>query len=616
MKQVVRALAVFVLVAASRAGTVMVTATRTRQGAQDIPASVTVISRTNVVNRAAVGVDELFKRVGGVDLQGSGVPGSPIKLNLRGLTPGYQSKRLLMLVDGRRVNEQYQGNVEFAVVPADGLDRIEVLRGPASALYGSGAMGGVVQLFTRRGRDMAAAGELGRLRLAAGSHGTSHARFDAGGSWRNSDAYVTGSFVDTDGYLENADGSARDWSARNIQGNAGWMLSPQTEVRLFGGAYEGSGTDANSEREVDKDFEHLQVAWNRDRNHDAGLIVNLWRSGERNVYDWFFPGRGVYDQETLAGDLQQSLWVLDRHQVTTGVEVRRDAVDIDEVAGPIDEHTSVVGIYAQDELHLTDALRLLAGLRYDNTGGYGSEWSPRVGMLWRPIDDAELFGSFNVAHRAPGLSDRFVITEFNGARFEGNPDLGPETLNAYELGARCRPAGGVTLELVGFLNAMDDSFDFSRDPDGVFRIRNVTRSRTMGVETTGRMRATDVVTVFASCSYTDGTYRESDANPAIAGNQLAYLARNKATAGIDAAWKRLSQSLTCRYVGKRYGDATNTADNRMDAYVTVDWRGRLHVTEHLDLTLNVDNLFDSDHNDFPTHPQPGLTVMAGVEAVF
>ena len=242
----------------------VVTATRTRRNLFDLPASIEIIDTAGVEAANAISVDELFKTATGVNLQGSGFPGSAIRLNLRGLTTGFQSKRVLVLVDGRRINDQFQGNVEFALIPADSIERIEILRGPASALYGSNAMGGVILITTRNGKGLGkGAGPHGlpatRARAAGGSHGTCHFRLSHGGRNGPLDYLVTGSHVDTEGYTRNTDGTDRDWSARNLAGNFGWQIDENTELRFFTGAYWGTGTDENSDRESRKDYQHALV---------------------------------------------------------------------------------------------------------------------------------------------------------------------------------------------------------------------------------------------------------------------------------------------------------------------------------------------------------------------
>lgn len=591
----------------------VVTVTRTEHDIDDVPASVDLYLFEDVIRLNAIALDELFRYTSGVDMQGSGVPGSEIKLNFRGLTPGYQSKRLLVLMDGRRINDQYQGNVDFSLLPADAIEQIEVLRGPASALYGSNAEGGIISITTRRGYDEPGT----RLRAEGGSYDTQHYGISHGGVAGSLDYFAAGSYVSTDGYTDNSDGTDRDWQAWNVLGNVGWRPDADSDLRAFVGAYGGQGTDENSEREAEKN--HQSVVYNRLWNErlDARLKAQVYRSYEHHEYDWKYPGTGIYRQLTWAGDVQQSLWLGERNQVTAGLELRQDGVDIDEVAGPIDESTTVTAGYLQDEVHLADSLRIAIGVRDDYNSDFGNEASPRVGGLWQPGADTDFFGSVNYAHRAPGLSDRFVRTQFSGRVFEGNPDLDPETLTAYELGMRQRVGSQLQVELTGFYNDLEDGFDFIMDPDGVFRVRNVTRMVTSGVEAAARCRLTSLVSAFASYTYTHGEYDEFPQNPGVVGNQLAYLAEHKGTAGLEFNGQRTGvHTVAVRAVGPRYGDAQNTQENRMGEYAVMDLCSRVPVAGGASVMLRVNNLFDKGYQEFPGLDQPGRNYRVGVEFAF
>ncbi|MBN1556582.1 MAG: TonB-dependent receptor [Lentisphaerae bacterium] len=586
----------------------VVTATRTAKDRMDVPASVTVIPGEAVAGAAAFQVDELFKAVGGVDLQGSGLPGAAVKLNLRGLTPGYQSKRVLVLVDGRRVNDAFQGNAEFALIPADGIARIEVLRGPASALYGSNALGGVINIVTRRG---AGAPTLD-ARVAAGDYGTQQVQAGHGARYGALDYFVAASRVHTDGYTDNSDGTDRDWAAWNVLGNAGWRPGRHAALRLFGGAYRGEGRDENSARIAERRY--AMAAWDWDPPRGARLAARAYVNDGRDRYDWIYPGEGDYRQRTLGAELQQTLEPAAGHRFTLGGEARREAVDIEDVSGPVDETADVLGLFAQDEIELGPAWAVTTGLRWDRSADYGAEWSPRLGVLWRADAATALFASANRAHRAPALSDRYVKTTFDGSVFEGNPDLRPETLTAWEAGVRRRLGGRISAEAAAFYNVLEDGFDFLQDPDGVFRIRNVNRARTAGLEARADATLSDRWSAWLTYSVTEGTYTRFPSDPAVEGNRLAYLAPHKAAAGVTyRGGRRGRHELRARYAGARYGDAQNTDANRMGDYVVVDWRSRVPLGGAAALTLKIDNLLDASYEAFPGVPQAGRFVMAGVE---
>ncbi len=590
-----------------------VTATRIERSIRDVPACIDIIDGKTITNMNVINIDELFKTQVGVDLQGSGFPGSEVKLNFRGLTSGRGTKRVLVLMDGRRLNDPYEGNTEFSLLPADAIDRIEIIRGPASALYGSNAVGGVIQIFTKNGKINPSM----EVDFAAGTHGTFHTKMAHGWKKGDLDYFVTASHVVTEGYMNNADGTDRDFNAQNLTGNIGWRIGPGSELRMRVGGYFSEGTDDQSMRENRKDFQSITYKRNWRSNENAATIIRLYRNKDHYEYDWKYPGKGIYRLSTISGEVQQSLRVGSRHFLVAGFENRRDDADIDEVAQNIDKHTTVTAGYFQDEIYLTDRLQMTAGIRIDYDDDYGEEYSPHAGLLFRITPQSEAYVSANRAHRAPGLSDRYVKVVYWGCLFEGNPDLKPETVTSYEIGWRRRYGEGLKFELTGFYTKLKDTFDFMLEPDGVFRNHNVTEAKTFGVESSIKYAFNNRISGTLFYSYTDGTYEKFPQNPAVEGNRLQYLAKIKAGAGINMNFPdRTGHSLVCRYVGERFGDAQNSEINKMDDYFIVDWHLRFQVNENLRLTVNIDNLFDATYKEFPNLEQPGRTFLFGMEATF
>ncbi len=596
------------------AADMVVTATRTVTRQTDIPASVEVIGADLIAQHGASAAEPLFRTMTGADVQGGGVPGARRKINMRGLSPGLEGKRVLVLMDGRRLGDAYQGNVDLSTLFLDGVRRVEVLRGPASALYGSGAMGGVISMESRRGTET----PLTEIGAAAGDHGTQRYGLRHGGQQGGLDYFFSGNHIRTDGYLRNADGSRQDWASYHLDGNAGYRLGERSELRLFLGAYDGEGRDDTSDREVRKDYQMLTFRTDWHESREADLLLRAYRNGDKHVYNWFERPAGAYRQETLGAEVQQSLWISTRQRLTTGAEMRRDAVDITEPGNPVDKSSTGTAVYLQNEIHLTDRWQVTLGLRRDQSEDYAEAWSPRIGLLFKVSEVAEVYGSFNRAHRAPSLSDRFVRVEFRGMQFIGNPDLDPETLTAYEVGGRLRLGERLHIRSAVFYSDLDDTFEFMFSPaDGAFRNANVARAEIYGVELAADGRLTDRLSAFMNYTWTDGTTREHPGQPDIEGNRLAYLVQDKINIGVQYAGPKAgTHRVAAGYTGSRYGDAQNTLQNRMDAYTTLNWSSRLALRDNLWLTLAIDNLTDEDYREYPTHAQPGRTVMAGVDARF
>ncbi len=583
---------------------------RVAQSPWDLPGAVGVVDADALQLRDPWRAADALRTLPGVDVQGSAYPGTPVKPILRGQSPGLISKRILVLVDGRRVTDPFQGGVEFGLLDADAIERIEVLRGPASALYGSDAVAGVINIITRRGGPTPET----TLRGVGGPDGLWRAQVAHGARQGHADYFVTASTLHTDGARRNPDGTRRDWHEARIAGNIGQDLGDGQELRAWAGYYEAEGRDDNSDRDIQKD--HQQLEWSRQGSgaREARLTARVWRNGDDQRYDWTYPGVGRYDMQTLGADVQQSLWAHPRHRVTLGVDVRRESVDAGDVGLAIREDVDTVGAYVQDEWWMVDTLALTLGGRFDYDRDFGENVSPRAALLWRPDPRLEAFAGVARAYRAPSLSDRYFRGEFFGRVFEGNPDLDPETLMAYEIGARWRPASRLRLELTGFYNDLEDAFEFAPDEDGVYRNRNIARSHTVGLESGLRLLIVERLEAFVNHTYVEGELDRFPPDPAVEGNRLPYLAPHTFAAGLTWTDPRGGRhALTGRHVASRYSDDANSPDRKVEAYTVFDWRSRVPVGGQAALTLGVDNLFDESYTEFYGIRQPGVTVFGGFE---
>ena len=600
------------LVAGSRCAAttneIVVTATRGDAAPQTVPAAVTVMDEQTLEIWRSANTEDLFRSIAGVDIQGSGLPGQMVRLNMRGLTSGYQTQRVLVLVDGRRLNDPYQGNVEFGLLPMGLLSRVEVVKGPASALYGSNAEGGVIQFFTQRPES----GSFGRLSGAYGTYHTREGRFELGEGNERGDYALTIGGEATDGYRRRASGEALDWKAWHGDLQGGIRLRDDLSLRLSGGGYSGEGRDDSADRRAQRNYQMGVLEWKPEGPAGVVSTVRLYRNGFRDRYDWVYPGVGLYQQETWVAESAASGWLNPWNQVTLGAEWRRDGVLVEEVAEDMDKASDNTGVFVQ---HRADGamVGVTWGLRYDYAHDYGGFWSPRAGLMFHLIPDLDLYLSAHRAHQAPSLSDRYVQVVYNGFEFVGNPDLKPEALTSWEGGLRWRAPAGFSLQASSFYQTMKDSFDFVLTPDGVFRNYNASRATLWGIETEGRWTFGKGFSLQGALSYTDGQYDEMPI-PETTGKRIPYLAPWKASCGLEYRTTRSDvHALRLRYVDRRYADAQNRVP--LDSHVVLDWNSRICLSRRLFATLRLYNLFDTDYEELPGIPQPGFRIMAGFEAI-
>ncbi|MFC0385351.1 TonB-dependent receptor plug domain-containing protein [Muricoccus vinaceus] len=515
----------------------VVTATRIPTPAERVPGSVTVIDRQTIEERGYQTLAEALVTVPGLALIQSGGIGQPASAFIRGTA----SRHALVLLDGVPVNDASEPNGAFNFgndLLGLEVERIEVLRGPASSLYGSGAIGGVVNIVTRRatpGRPAEVFGELAggsnrTLRTGAGITGTA-GQFDyllslRSLSTRGTDATAPRFATNTgerDGF-RGLTGTARlGWTpdARlRVEGLANWRDNhggldnvPDDDPNYSFNDRRFTGQLRAEARPIEAWTTGFRIARSQDRRRYTNLPDSLSSSttddlyrGERTVYDWGnqlrLPDAGPFDQSQLAFGLTH-----EREEV-------RQASGSSFFRTTTNASASSTAIHAGYQVRLLRRLDLTAGIRNDDAEDYGSHATYRLGaVLALPEISARIRTAYGTAFKAPSLYQRYgVITGF----FQGNPDLRPETSEGWEAGVEFDiPLAGqrdlVTLGATYFQNRIRDLINF----DAAFTsLENIDRARIKGGEFTATLRPTRWLT--ASAAYT-----VTDARDARSGERLA-----------------------------------------------------------------------------------------------
>ena len=587
---------------------IVVMAGRMERPLTNMPAAVQVIDRRALAESGATSVDDALDRIVGADHVSYGLPGAGVKFDLRGLTSDYQSKSALVLMDGRRVNEAFQGNVEYAQLVPDNVDHVTVIKGPGSYAYGSGALGGVVDIASRSGRNTEPFVELS---AAGGNYETYTAHADAGGQFGAFDAYAGVGHVQTAGYRPVPTELAVDWDAEDYFGNFGWAPGPNDEFRLLSGFYDGDGTDREGPRTVQRSYE--TAVWNHawDPDHDELLTLRGYNTLEHSTYDVILSGiYRDYHLQTSGADVQETLHPCEDLHVLFGGDLRQDSADITDF-GSFDHNEWMAGLFAEGDIDLTDKLVLSLGARFDKHELFDGRVSPRAALLYRVEPDMEAYASASQAYRTPGISDRYIDTLFHVAgignvEIVGNPDLKPTIITCYETGIRQRIGKTASWSADIFHNDIRDAFDFEQTPSFSLKSVNASRSYTQGIEAEGQVNLGGGFDLFATASYTQGKVTE-DIDPDVINKRMACLAPMKAATGIGWHTDRQSHGFSGCYEGGRFEDARNTT--KLGAYTLFNWTSRYALTQNFSLTLTLDNLFDHSYRVYD------LTEPTGIQAV-
>jgi len=429
---------------------ITVTATRHEQDARTAPASVTVVNRAAIQSKASDDLLSAIEDTPGLTLSPRQVAGRRT-FSLRGM----DSRHTLMLIDGRRISATDDvvghSDYQYGWVPLASVERIEVIRGPLSPLYGSEALGGVVNVITRwptdkwegsvrlsgqLAADRAWGGDGGRLGVYAGGP------VAEGLSVRlNAEASRSGTVADRDApqysEIEGRDGRSGGISARyaiNARHSleAGWQQGQ--EERLYNDVNARSGVAY--ENRYDLDRSHGYVQWQGDWD-DVTAQLRAYRSAisvDNRRTNGVAPTR-PQDMKDVVGDGFVQ-WRLGDHHLTVGGEWRRESLVN---AGLKDGRDSAdhQAVFAQDEISLGTHLIATLGARLDRHAYFGSEFNPRAYLVWEATPEWVVKWGFGTAFKAPTLKQ--ISPNYVGAEgphtFLGNADVQPESSRSFEVGA-------------------------------------------------------------------------------------------------------------------------------------------------------------------------------------
>jgi outer membrane receptor for ferrienterochelin and colicins len=479
---------------------IVVTGTRSETPRAASPVTIEVIDRQRIVESGAQTVGEALSQRPGLFTERSiaGTTG----ISIQGLGPQYT----LILVDGARQIGRTDGVLDLDRFGVEDIEQIEVVRGPSSVLYGSDALGGVVNILTRRPRDgfgMDASARIdGRLateirgRVAAGKDGYAGA---LSGSYRDGPAIR----VDDDGTdptVPTTFDAYTDWSV------AGRGTRRRGEAWRFDAAADYVRRDLRGV-DVRGDEESRAVFDKRSLIETAtGRASAAW-SGERTaarveVGAGIYRDQLLYDQR-LADDLDkyEETWerlmegrvqvarTLGRHRVTGGGEVLREALESERLSDDGERYRGAV--YAQDEWRLgeTDQLLVVPAARLDTDSQFGVHATPRIAARWQAGKHAVVRASTGMGYRAPSFKELLLLFENAGVGYVilGNPELEPETSLSGQAGGEWQPQPWLWVSADAYVNRLRDMIIPVPLPDDGsgqlrFRYENISRARTAGLE--------------------------------------------------------------------------------------------------------------------------------------
>ena len=566
---------------------VVVTATRTAETVDESLASVSVINRTDIEQSQANNITELLRLQAGIDVARSGGPGQQTGLFLRGTN----SNQTLVLIDGVRAASPTTGAFAWQHLSLTDIERIEIVRGPRASLYGSDAIGGVIQIFTRDNKGM-------HIRGQVGSYNSKLAEAGIGGGDKikyslNVTTQDTEGFSATNEKLSYFNPDNDGYKNTSASGRLAFTLSKKTELR-FSAWYADSETayDDWQVNNINNTFDAKLI--NQTTTHwSQTLSVGL---SQDDTEDQSVFGKGQIKAERLMVDWQHNFTLSLNHLLTAGLstlkdEARNENLDLNTIN--FDNSVRNDAAFIELQSQLGEHTLNISG-RIDDHETYGDHTTGLLAWGYTPISDLRLTASYGTGFRAPSLNDLYYP-------FFGNPALEPETSQTVELGLRYKIHKQQQIRLSAYRTDIENLivYDFVTS-----QAENINDSRIDGLELEYEYNRSHWL-LLATLTLQNAINKSDNSDLLRRPREKFSLQMRRALANEG------SVGLEWLYVGERL-DRSLSGDETLDPYQLINLSGVVKMAKNLWMEARVDNLLDEDYEQVYGYNTPGLSVFLGV----
>lgn len=657
----------------NRLDEVVVSATRTEIPVFDAPQSVTVVSNEEIMSSPFERLEDIVRTIPGIynfrhyGLQTNGIV-SPLSMR------GVGKNRVLLLVDGVPQNDNFNNAIAWVgwgFIPKESIERIEIVRGPTSALYGSEGLGGVIHIITKNPQEERTTS----VRTEAGSAETYGVHGFHSQKFGNFGVLLAGGYEDSEGFYMKDD--REDYEIKRYRevgkmlGKMTYDVSESSEITL-GALY--FNQDAGQGRKFFHNDLQLDQYWANYsyQDDDFGLKAlfylnradkTAYQDTANDNYTSAFRDEKFKGTYTWGGDLQGTIFSWKPVTLTMGGSFKESVLNYDEdYPGSIRDAGAegtqrFISPFANMDIRLLDeSLILNLGARYDwietrnganwDTQGSGGKsayenefdtshegsFSPKIGLAWHPDDKTTLRASGGKGFRAPNPFELYKVHVRGGGTYyrEANPDLKPEEIWSYDVGVERFLLDNFWGRVTFYQSFADDyigdrltgtaKFSGGKKTRYEYQLDNISKVDIHGVEAEIQWYATNELTFFSNYTYNVSKVRKDDANEALEGNYLPNDPRHNLHGGLTYKNpKFVDFSIIANYYANIYYDNENTLNTK--DYWTVDASISKKFYDHVTVYLNVENMFDKEYPIFLSSSSgdtiaPGLIITSGLKFEF
>lgn len=582
---------------------IVVTTSRVQESYSEISRDMEIITSEDLEESCARDLSEALDKLSNVHISSYGDMGASKSVKMR----GSNAAQVLVLFDGKPLNSPRDGQIDLSTIPLENIDHIEILNGPASHLYGSGALGGTINIITK---TPPLEKQKTQIISSFGTYGSYLEKISFGARNKKFGYLLNGGYQRSLGYRENGDFNSRDWNAKlefTPQDNQKFTLTSGYYKDKKGTPGLASSPDNDDRQQTTKNNLSLDYEFNIDpkTNINASIYNNYERlefseNTAGSIFDTAYS-KAVHSTDSLGLNLQASKYILDKYRAILGLNY----TDNKNNSNSSGKHSyNVNAYYLENQIALSSVFTVNFGARLDDYSNFGCETSPSAGFIYKPNDSIKIHSFISSSFRAPTFNDLYWPDE---GWIKGNENLSPEKGITGEIGVDLKLSETALLGITYYHSDYNDLINWGTEA-GVWMPKNIDSALIDGIDFTGLINLTDRISLSGGYSY---AYARDDKTKKL----IIYQPRHKADIALKYAdLKGLSVEFNSQFTDSCFYDAANTT--KLKKFITFGIDISKKINDNLTWYISFDNITNRKYCAMNDYPMPGFKATSAVKLEF
>lgn len=583
-------------------GKVVVTASNINQLYKYVPNNISIITSEDLESQSVNEVTEALNKLPALDVIEYGSLGSNRSVHVRGAS----SSQVLTMIDGRPVNTPRDGQTDFNQISLSNIDRIEVLRGPASNIYGSGAIGGVINVITKKGKEKMQTEAL----FKQGSFATSMESFSNSWKIKNFDYFLSYDYANSHGHRENA-----GYFSHNINSKIGYDITDNDRIDFSSGYFKskiGNPGPVDWQDLSDKTHNYnnfFDFTYNGKVMDKVDILLKFYNNKDRMEF--------IETPEPIVKDTHLTRVYGFNSQASVKIfEFFRNSFGFDYIGNYLDSTTSakhkynLKAAYFESQLDLLDIADIKMGARWDDYSNFGDRISPSGSMNIWILDKIKIHGLAAKSFRAPTFNDLYWPRRDYGWGWgeEGNPNLGPEKAFSFEGGIATYFLESLKTDVTFFKTRYVNLIEWISTNGTWWTVENVGSALIEGIEFEIDYTPFDKLKINSNYTYLQ-------AEDLVAHNDLIYRPKHLFKFKINyQPFKVFEVNTDCLYKDYVYTNKPNTT--KLSPYFIMNMNFVYKLNKFSQLLFEAKNIFDRSYQEEQGYSMPGRSFYGGVRLNF